>query len=286
MPLRRLWFDSRKMNRQERQGRQEERDGHPQIPQITQIARTATGRMNRQERQGRSGISPQRHQDTKVSDGHERSSLDCGSEAAAFPGLPGPGKAGSALPHSKVLSHVLLLALVLAGSAVASLCVWRQPDADITAIFGSGSYKTVFADITDSLKPKVEKRLGFSLDADETQFKYFPVFKGKKRVGTVMTHAGKGQFGAIEVVVAVVEGDSGPVIKEVRIQRDREKAKAALRSKEFLGQFKGMSANDEFLITNDESGLRTAAKGAEKASQAVATAARKLLIVYDELGRP
>ncbi len=178
------------------------------------------------------------------------------------------------------------LLLVLAGSALGSLCVWRQPDSDISGIFGSGSYKTVFVDITDAQRQKIEKRLGFALDADETQFKYFPVFKGTKRVGTVMTHAGKGQFGTIEVVAAVVQGDSGPVIKEVRIQRDREKAKAALRGKEFLGQFKGMSANDEFRTTNDESGLRTAAKGAEKASQAVASAVRKLLVVYDELGRP
>ena len=177
----------------------------------------------------------------------------------------------------------LLLALFFTGTAAASLCVWRQPDADISGIFGSGSYKTVFADITDSLKVKVEKRLGIALDADETQFKYFPVFKGKQRVGTVMTHAGKGQFGAIEVVVAVVEGDSGPVIKAVRIQRDREKAKAALRGKEFLGQFKGMGLTDTFKVGED---LKTAVQGADKASQAVATAARKLLIVYDELGRP
>jgi len=180
-----------------------------------------------------------------------------------------------------------VIGLLLAASAAsASLCVWRQPDADIAGIFGSGSYKTVFFDISDSLNLKIEKRLGFPLDPDETQFKYFPVFRGTKRIGTVMTHAGKGQFGAIEIVTAVVSGDSGPVIKEVRVQRDREKAKAALRSKEFLGQLKGMSVNDEFLISNDGSGLRTAAPGAEKASQAIATAARKLLIVYDELGRP
>ena len=185
------------------------------------------------------------------------------------------------------LSVSSILGLLLtAGAASASLCVWRQPDADIAGIFGSGSYKTVFTDISDSLDRKIEKRLGFALDPDETQFKYFPVFKGTERVGTVMTHAGKGQFGAIEIVTAVVTGDSGPVIKEVRVQRDREKAKAALRSKEFLGQLKGMSANDDFRMTSDESGLKPAAKGAEKASQAIATAARKLLIVYDELGRP
>lgn len=177
----------------------------------------------------------------------------------------------------------LFLMVLFAGTAAASLCVWRQPDEDISGIFGSGSYKTVFVDISDSVRQRVEQRLGFSLDADETQFKYFPVYKGEKRVGTVMTHVGKGQFGAIEVVVAVVEGDSGPVIKAVRIQRDREKAKAALRGKEFLGQFKGMGLNDAFKVGDD---LNTATEGAEKASQAVATAARKLLIVYDELGRP
>ena len=188
-------------------------------------------------------------------------------------------------PHPWTFGFLFLMVL-FAGTAAASLCVWRQPDTDISDIFGSGSYKTVFADITDAQKQKIEKRLGFALDADETQFKYFPVFRGKQRVGTVMTHAGKGQFGAIEVVVAVVNGDSGPVIKEVRIQRDREKAKAALRGKEFLGQFKGMSANDDFRMTNGQSGMRPAAKGAEKTSQAVANAVRKLLVVYDELGRP
>ena len=177
----------------------------------------------------------------------------------------------------------LVLLAVVAGAASAALCVWRQPDVDISGIFGAGSYKTVFVDISDSMKQKIEKRLGFPLDADETQFKYFPVFKGTKRVGTVMTHAGKGQFGAIEIVAAVVLGDSGPVIKEVRVQRDREKAKAALRSKEFLGQLKGKGLNDAFKVGED---IETAAKGAEKASQAIVTAARKLLIVYDELGRP
>jgi hypothetical protein len=179
--------------------------------------------------------------------------------------------------------YATLLLLSLAGSALASLCVWRQPDADIAGIFGSGSYKTIFADIADAQKQSIEKRLGFALDADETQFKYFPVFKGKERAGTVMTHVGKGQFGAIEVVVAIASSDSAPVIKAVRIQRDREKAKAALRSQEFLGQFKGKGLTDAYEVGDD---LKTATEGAEKASQAVATAVRKLLIVYDELGRP
>jgi hypothetical protein len=251
MSLRRLSYDSRKMNREGAKGKVEmakcER-GHQGEAMSFRVSPT-----NR-------GISQER----------------------PLQSLRSVGVTGRSRPWIRALLPMLLLA----GSAFGSLCVWRQPDTDISSIFGSGSYKTVFADITDAQKKSIEKRIGFSLDADETQFKYFPVFKGKKRVGTVMTHAGKGQFGAIEIVVAVVDGDSGPVIREVRIQRDREKAKAALRSKDFLGQFKGMSVSDDFRVTSDGPGIRTAVKGAEKASQAVATAARKLLIVYDELGRP
>lgn len=174
--------------------------------------------------------------------------------------------------------------LLLWGTASASLCVWRNPDTDIAGIFGSGTYKTVFTDIPAGMRDKIAKRLGFALDADETQFKFFPVFRGKTQVGTVMTHAGKGQFGAIEIVVAIVPGDSGQVVKEVRIQRDREKAKAALRSKQFLGQFKGMTVDDDFTITADGAGLKPAAKGAEKSSQAIANAVRKLLIVQEMVG--
>ncbi len=185
----------------------------------------------------------------------------------------------------------LALGLV-AGQVTAALCVWRQPDSDIAGMFGSGgSYRTVFADISAAQRARIEKRLGFALDPDETQFKFFPVYRGGKQVGTVMTHAGKGQFGAIEVVVAVVPTESGTAVREVRIQRDREKAKAALRSQEFLGQFRGMRVNDEFRLmndegrgTNDRTGLKAAAPGAEKASQAVANAVRKLLVVHDELG--
>jgi hypothetical protein len=56
--------------------------------------------------------------------------------------------------NSPLLSSAALLS-VLAGSAVASLCVWRQPDADISSIFGSGSYKTVFVDISDAQQQSI-----------------------------------------------------------------------------------------------------------------------------------
>ncbi|MEO0108700.1 MAG: hypothetical protein ABIK62_05970, partial [candidate division WOR-3 bacterium] len=140
----------------------------------------------------------------------------------------------------------MLGVLLLSTHAAASLCVWRQPDEDIAAIYNADSYKTVFEDVTDAQRARIEARLGYPLDPDETQFKFFPVFKGEVQVGTVMTHAGKGQFGVIEVVVAVDDTGTGALVREVRIQRDREKAKAALRGAQFLGQFRGLTAHDGF----------------------------------------
>jgi len=176
-----------------------------------------------------------------------------------------------------------LAVVLLVQPVAASLCVWRSPDEDIAGIYNADSYKTVFEDIGDSMRARIEEKLGYELDPDETQFKFFPVFKAEDQVGTVMTHAGKGQFGVIEVVVAVVDTGTGAIVKAVRIQRDREKAKEAIRSKEFLGQFKGMTSADGFEIGTD---LNTAEEGAERSSQAIANAVRKLLIVYDEFNAP
>jgi hypothetical protein len=172
-----------------------------------------------------------------------------------------------------------LAVLLVTRPVAASLCVWRSPDEDIASIYDATSYKTVFEDITDEQRARIEERLGFELDPDETQFKFFPVYNGEEQVGTVMTHAGKGQFGVIEVVVAVTDTGTGAIVREVRIQRDREKAKQALRSKKFLGQFKGMTSADDFTVGE---ALNAASEDAVKSSQAVASAVRKLLIVYDE----
>ena len=107
----------------------------------------------------------------------------------------------------------LLLAIVLAlgtlSMAVASLCVWRNPDADIKAFFGGGSYRTVLANVGDK-KAKIQKRLGQKLDSDELQLKFWPVTKNGQRVGTVTSHLGKGDYGAIEVLMAIVDPPDGP----------------------------------------------------------------------------
>lgn len=173
------------------------------------------------------------------------------------------------------------LALVIATGALASLCVWRNPDADIQEFFGGGNYRTLLVNV-GSKKAKIEQRIGTSLDSDELQLKFWPVTRNGQRVGTVASHLGKGDYGAIEVVVAIVDPADGPAkIKAVKIQRDREKYRGALRSAEFLNQFKGKQAKSKLQVGVD---INPAHPSAVRSSKVVALSAKKMLVAYEELG--
>jgi hypothetical protein len=165
-----------------------------------------------------------------------------------------------------------------------SLCVWRFPDRDLKEIFNADAYETKLVSISEDQQAEIEKRLGAELDPDETEFKFFMVTRKGEPVGIVSTHLSKGQYGAIEVVVGFVHARDGNeqkiAIKAVRIQRDREKAHAALRGTKFLDQFIGMTSRDKYRVGDD---IKSAQDGAEKSSQAVAFAVKKIMIVYDVL---
>lgn len=178
----------------------------------------------------------------------------------------------------------LLIATVLAlgtlSMAIASLCVWRNPDADIKAFFGGGKYRLVLANV-GSKKAKIEKRIGQKLDSDELQLKFWPIIRNGKRVGTVTSHLGKGDYGAIEVLVAIVDPPDAPAkIKAVKIQRDRERYRSALRSATFLNQFKGKQAKSKLRVGED---IKSAHPSAVKGSKVVALSVKKLLVAYEEL---
>jgi len=177
----------------------------------------------------------------------------------------------------KHLISTAVLVLAIATNAFASLCVWRKPDQDIKQFFpGADTYKTEIKS-PGSKRAAIEKRLGRKLDADESEFKFYRIIDGGKTIGTIMTHLGKGEYGAIETVVAV---DNNGKIKGIGIQRDREKKRAELRGDKFLGQFDGKTAGDPVAVGKDIKPI----PGAEKSSEAVAFSVKKLLVVYDEIG--
>lgn len=181
----------------------------------------------------------------------------------------------------RLVAQIALVGLAVAllhTTAEAALCVWRKPDQDIKAFFpGADTYRTDFRTL-GSKRAAIEKRLGVKLDPDETEFKFYRVLDGGKQVGTILTHLGKGQYGAIEVVVAL---DNAGKVKGVQIQRDRERARAALRGAAFLNQFAGKTVRDALAVGKD---IKPAAKGAEKSSQTVAFSVKKLLVLLEEIG--
>lgn len=163
-----------------------------------------------------------------------------------------------------------------------ALCVWRFPDRDLKEIFDADAYETMLVAMSEAQQDTIEARLGTELDPDETEFKFYSITRKGEPVGVVSTHLSKGQYGAIEVVVGFIPDSEKKmvVVKAVRIQRDREKARQALRSRKFLDQFIGKTAEDRLVVGDD---IESAGPAAGKSSAAIALAVRKMLVVYETL---
>jgi hypothetical protein len=181
----------------------------------------------------------------------------------------------------------LLLALLLALAAVlalpsdlfAAICVWRKPDADIRTFFpGAESYRTELKDV-GARRAAIERAIGARLDPDEGDFKFYRILNGSRTVGTVLTHLGKGRYGAIEVVVAL---DTAGAVKGVRLQvvREPNAIKRQLTGDAFLRQFTGKRASDPIQVGRD---IRPV-PGAGQSSETIAFSVRKMLVVHEALG--
>ncbi|MHB8997224.1 MAG: hypothetical protein ACYC63_18410 [Armatimonadota bacterium] len=176
---------------------------------------------------------------------------------------------------------VAVMVMVPLTGAIAALCVWRNPDADIKDFYGSGSYRKIVVKV-GAKKGAIEKLIGAKLDADENEMNFWPVTSNGKRVGTVASHLGKGDYGAIEVIMAIDDPANGPAkLKGIKIQRDREKHREALRSDTFLKQFNGKTAASPLKVGQD---IKAAHPSAIKGSQIVALSVKKQLVAYEQLG--
>lgn len=181
-----------------------------------------------------------------------------------------------------ILAAAIVAVMVMAPltGAVAALCVWRNPDADIKDFYGSGSYRKIVVKV-GTKKAAIEKLIGTTLDADENEMNFWPITSNGKRVGTIASHLGKGDYGAIEVVMAIDDPPNAPAkLKAIRIQRDREKHREALRSNAFLRQFVGKTAASPLKVGQD---LKAAHPSAIKSSQIVALSVKKQLVAYEQL---
>jgi hypothetical protein len=140
-------------------------------------------------------------------------------------------------------------------------------------------YKTVTVKMAPERIAATERLLGEKLDPSEkAEFNFYEIVgavRGKPlKIGTIMALAGKGEYGAIEVVIGV--DDDGRIVGAY-IQRSRERVSKALKSPAFLNQFVGKSKRDGFQVGQH---IVPASAEAELASRIVASVVRKMLIFH------
>ena len=182
----------------------------------------------------------------------------------------------------RVLQWMAVLILVAASgmitnSAVASLCVWVNPDRDIRNFFpGASNYITEVKKYTKEQEAAIVKRIEAPLDPDENEFKFYRVKKQGQVVGTVLTHQARGKYGAVQTVVAV--GNDGRIVG-VYVQRQREPTN--LNQESFLRQFKGKTANDPLTVGKDIVPI----SGYDQSCQAVAFSVKKIIVACDVLSK-
>lgn len=143
-------------------------------------------------------------------------------------------------------------------------------------------YKTLTIKMTPETIGRIERALGGKLDESEkSEFNVYEIMGtsgGKpQRIGAILALAGKGEYGAIEVVIGVDPGDK---VVGAYIQRSRERATRALQAPEFLEQFVGKTKDDALELGRD---LEPTSPDAETGSRVVALAIKKMLVFHDAL---
>lgn len=172
-------------------------------------------------------------------------------------------------------SHHSSEALHAQATAAAPMCPWRDPDADLRAFFPTATRQQTATLILSGVRPELARRLGRTPSADENALYLHRVYRADRLLGSIMTRRAKGEFGAIEIVVAT---DAQGVAHGLHYQRLREPPgiTAALRAPRWLQAFQGKRADDDWQLGAD---LPTVPAEAQVSAQAVVDAVRSLLIL-------
>lgn len=180
--------------------------------------------------------------------------------------------------HFKHFIAVTVLGFA-ATAAFADVCVWRDPDQTMTKIFPEAKdYRTIDVRLTPALQARIESAIGRKLtvgEADSWTY-YTLVGAGGKLIGTVLADAEKGEYGVIEMVMGI---DLSGKIRQLNIQRSRERKANELASPAFLRQFDGKTVTDPLEVGRTV----TPVQGADLASKEIAFGVRKMLVFHHEL---
>lgn len=122
---------------------------------------------------------------------------------------------------------------------------------------------------------RIEQAIGERVEPENRVPTFYPAFnKAGEKIGFVLFADQVGENGVIEMGVAV---DPAGKVRHVVIFASREDKR--IGKDEFLDQFHGKTVKDPLKVGADI----TPVAGAEKASQAVATGVRKVLLIKQEV---
>jgi hypothetical protein len=157
----------------------------------------------------------------------------------------------------------------------APLCPWREPESDLKQFFpGATRYETETR-ILSGLRVELAGRLGRVPTGEENALHVYRIFQDKLALGTVLTRRVKGDYGAIELVLAV---DPEGRVRGLRLQRLREPEpiSGALQNPDWLRSFEGRNADSSWKMGGDISEVSAAAHAS---AEAIVEGTRSLLIL-------
>jgi hypothetical protein len=136
----------------------------------------------------------------------------------------------------------------------APLCPWRDPASDLKQFFPDANRNEVETRILSGQRIELAERLGRTPTGDENALHVWRVYAGESLLGSVLTRRVKGEYGVIELVLAVEPNGS---VRGVRLQRLREPEpiSQALQNPNWLRSFEGRRAESSWKLGADIPGV-------------------------------
>ncbi len=157
------------------------------------------------------------------------------------------------------------------------ICPWRQPESDLHQFFPHATRYETENRILSGQRLELAARLKRTPTAGENVLRLYRVFQDDEILGTLLTGRVKGEYGAIEFVVAV---NPAGEISGLRIQRQREPDEIAreLQDPAWFKSFRGMTASSDWQLGSH---IAEVAPPARKSAEALVEGVRSNLVLLD-----
>jgi hypothetical protein len=156
------------------------------------------------------------------------------------------------------------------------LCPWRNRLADMQKFF-PGSDSAVDTNlVVSSQRLAISRQLGRPTTGDENALRVYRIMRNTNCCGTVIARRVRGEYGLIELVIAVDAGSNAIKGAEIQRLREPEPAATALQSKSWLQLFCGLSESSNWQPVANSPLLPPQAK---TSAAAITDAARTALVL-------